>query len=99
MPRREVAQELANAHRQSDPETTTIKYFESAPAGEIFLLEVSDSAPTIGEILPFRFPPYHTNGEIYSLTVILVSPDEWLNVQTGILSLPVGWNKATMEDI
>lgn len=43
---RQVATELARAHRSADTQTTLIKLCGSPTQSEIYLLEVSKSAPT-----------------------------------------------------
>ena len=98
-PLREVAQELAAAHRAADPETTRIKLFSSAQDDEIRLLEISTSIPTTGEILPYRFASDEANGINYPSTIILVTPDEWRDVENGVIELPLGWPLSDAEDI
>ena len=93
------AKDLAQAHRRSDPETTVIKFFPAPRANEILLLEVSKSAPTTGEVLPFGFPSDPTNGVDYRSTVILLSPQEWQEVQSGKMALPPEWDLAAAEDL
>lgn len=93
------ATDLASAHRKADPDTTVIKFFPSARSNEICLLEVSKSAPTTGEILPFTFRKDASNGVDYPSTVILLSPQEWQELMTGKLALPEGWDLDTAEDV
>jgi hypothetical protein len=94
---RTVALELAAAHRKADPDTKVVKFFPAE--NEIRLLEVSDIAPTTGEILPFRFAADVTNRVEYPSVVILVSPSEWIDIESGKLSLPDGWNLQFAEGI
>jgi hypothetical protein len=94
-----VARDLAAAHRREDSKTSTIKFFPGAKKDEVCLLEVSATAPTTGEIMPFRFGADAANGVEYPSIVILVSPHEWQDVQTGKLALPAGWDLATAEDL
>lgn len=95
----DVAKELAQAHRKYDPATTLIKFFPSAQNGRIQLLEVSTSAPTTDEVLPFGYGSDPANGVDYPSVVILLSPEEWQHVQDGKLALPVGWNLTEAEDL
>ena len=95
----QVANDLAQAHRAADPKTTIIKHFEMNRQDEIYLLEVSASAPTSGEVLPFRFAPDPANGVPYPSVVILLSPDEWQMVEKGQLSLPHDWDLTKGKDI
>jgi hypothetical protein len=95
----EVARELAAAHRSSDPATTTIKLFPSNGTDEIRLLEISSLAPTTGEVLPFRFGPSPRHNIHYPSIIILLSPQEWQDVQHGHLALPEGWNLSLAKDL
>lgn len=93
----DVAKDLALAHRAVDPATTTIKLFPNGK--EIHLLEVSASAPTTGEVIPFPFDSDPTTGVDYPSVVILLSQAEWLDVTRGTLSLPHGWDINTAADL
>jgi hypothetical protein len=95
----EIAKKLAEAHREADPATQTIKLFPPLHNQEIHLLEVSSTAPTSGEVLPFRFAPDAESGVEYPSVVILLSPKEWEEVESGTLSLPEGWSLAEAEDL
>lgn len=95
---KEVAIKLAKGHRESDPSTLLIKYFPSNNK-EIRLLEVSKTAPTTGEIMPFRFGPDASNGIYYPSIVILLSPNEWEQIQAGGLKLPRGWSLKEAVDL
>jgi hypothetical protein len=94
-----VAKKLASAHRRADKKTKIIKLFPSAQQDVIQLLEVSQAAPTTGEVLPFRFAADAANGVDYPSVVILLSPEEWQQVEHGDLNLPVGWNLAEAESL
>ncbi len=93
----QTAAMLAAAHRREDPNTSTVRYFPRD--GTVRLLEVSSSAPTTGEILPFAFNADIANGVPFPSVVILVSPDEWAQIQSGTLCLPVGWDLTTSRDL
>lgn len=94
-----VAIDLAAAHRKVDSATSTIKFFPMTGADEVCLLEVSAAAPTTGEVLPFRFGADATHGVEYPSVVILVSPNEWQDIQSKKLPLPVGWDLDKAEDL
>ncbi|MEP7120080.1 MAG: hypothetical protein ABJE95_04180 [Byssovorax sp.] len=94
-----VATDLAAAHRKADTATSTIKFFPGAKPDEVCLLEVSSTAPTTGEVMPFRFGAAVANGVDYPSVVILVSPSEWQDIQKGQLPLPGGWDLAAAEDL
>lgn len=98
-PLREVAEELAAAHRAVDPETTTIKLFSSPKNDEIRLLEVTTVVPATGEALPYRFPPDPAERIDYPSIVVLLHPAEWRDVEHGALTLPAGWELDSAEDI
>lgn len=93
-----VARELAAAHRQADPDTSIIKFFPTNQ-NEIRLLEVSRIAPTTGEILPFRFAADVKHRVEYPSIVILVSPEEWHQIEAAHLELPKGWDLNTARDL
>ena len=93
----DVAKALALAHRANDPGTSTIKFFPNG--NEIHLLEVSDAAPTTGEVIPFPFAADPTSGVDYASVVILLSKDEWQDVKLGALSLPQGWDLDSAADL
>ncbi len=94
----DVARELAIAHREYDPATTTIKLFPSIDR-EIRLLEVSSASPTTGEVLPFRFGADAAQGIDYPSVVIVLSPREWEDVKSHDLPLPTGWSLPEAEDL
>lgn len=85
----DVARVLAEAHRNEDPETTEIYLAEAVD--EVRLVEISGSVGNSGEVLPFRFAPQPSQGIPYPSTVILLSLEEWAQIQRGDLSLPEGW--------
>lgn len=93
------AKELASAHRKTDPATRVVKFFPSGHPDQVRLLEVSESAPTTGEIMPFTFSVDPRHGVYRASTVILLSPEEWKSVQEGKLSLPADWDISTAEDL
>jgi len=94
-----VATNLASAHRKADTATSTIKFFPGGAQNEVRLLEVSATAPTTGEVLPFGFGADVANGVDYPSVVILVSPNEWQDIQAGNLRLPSGWDLDAAEDV
>jgi hypothetical protein len=85
----DVAQELAEAHRKEDPHTESIFLAESND--EVRLVEVSGSIGDSGEVLPFRFAPRPDLGVPYPSVVLLLSVDDWQQMQSGNLALPAGW--------
>ena len=66
---------------------------------EIRLLEVTRSAPTLGDPLPVGFVPRPDLGVPDATTVLLLSPDEWDAVQAGRLDLPAGWSLERLQPL
>lgn len=87
----EVAKELAEAHRKEDPETLDI--YLANDQYEVRLVEVSKSLARMGEVLPFRFKARPDQGIPYASVVVLLSPEEWEELNAGKLSLPAGWGE------
>lgn len=88
----EVARRLAELHFQSDPEITRIFRIkspdESQPEEPVKLLEVNPHSVPAG-VVPVVFGP---SGVIpYASVIVEITPDEWRQLQTHALSLPVGW--------
>ena len=94
-----VAKTLAKAHRDRDASTSTIKFFPDPDGDHVRLLEVSDTAPTTGEVLPFRFTSSPDHGIDFESVIILLSPAEWGQVQAGDLALPSGWDLKQAVDL
>jgi hypothetical protein len=96
----DVARELAAAHRSEDPETSQVYV---APADEeVRLIEITTAVVSDGaeRVLPFRFPKRPDLDIPFDLVVILLSPEEWAQVQAGRLALPEGWGRAdTLQQI
>jgi hypothetical protein len=93
----QTAAALAAAHRAQDAGTSRIMYFPEP--GVVRLLEVSTSAPTTGEILPFSFEADRAHNVPFPSIVVLVSPDEWAQIQAGTLTLPAGWDLASIRSL
>jgi len=87
----QTARELAAAHRQADPGTRLIFLQPDVDEREIRLLEVSAAAPTSGELYAFSFTARPDLGIPYPSVVLLLSDEEWEDVQRGNLQLPNGW--------
>lgn len=91
---REVAADLARAHRQEDPATQAI--YLAPGEDEIRLVEVSGSLGTAGEVLPFRFTARPDLGVPYPSVVVLLSIEEWNDLLKGKLHLPSGWGDPSL---
>lgn len=91
----EVANELAKAHKEEDPDTSHIYLASSSEdSGEVRLVEVSGSLESSSEVLPFRFTERTDLGIPYASVVILLSPEDWNLLKAGRLALPDGWGSA-----
>jgi hypothetical protein len=96
-PYRDTARELAAAHREIDPTTRLILLVPDPTETEIRLIEVSESAPWSGDVLPFRFEARRDLGIWFPSVVILLNPREWADVEAGRLALPAGWDLSSRE--
>ncbi len=85
----DVANELANAHREEDPKTVAVYLADSS--SEVRLVEVSSSVGDSGEVLPFRFAASREHGVPYPSVVVLLSEADWKRVEAGDLDLPADW--------
>lgn len=94
---RSIALKLAQAHKAADPQTTLVKFFPKENTKEIHLLEVSKDSPSLGNVYPFQFGP--ADDIIFSSIVILLSPEDWKDVESGKLLLPTGWDLNSAEDL
>ncbi len=95
----ETARELAEAHRKVDPTTTMVLLLADPTGEEIRLVEVSASAPRSGDVFPFRYEPRPDLNIDFPSVVVLLSPDEWLDVEAGRLQLPPGWDMRTRQPL
>ena len=86
-----MAEKLAQSHREADPRTTHVFLSEDPEGQEIRLVEVSESVPNSGGVLPFRFRSAPERQINLPSVVILLHPLEWENLHQGRLSLPTGW--------
>ena len=93
----DVAHELAAAHRREDPETREVYFLRAKD--EVRLVEVSGSAHSGGEVLPFGFAARRDLGVPYPSVVVLLSPEDWERVRRGELDLPEGWDVAKLEPL
>jgi hypothetical protein len=85
----EVARLLADSHRKANPNTVGVWLAPDSDGREIRLVEVSQTAPYTGEVLPVRFPP---KGDIvFPTVVVLLNRRELAEVDAGELPLPDGW--------
>ncbi|MEO7329543.1 MAG: hypothetical protein ABI193_13250 [Minicystis sp.] len=66
---------------------------------EIRLLEVTRSAPGVGEPSAVEFASRPDLGVRFSSAVLLLSPEEWERVQRGLLALPQGWVRARLTAV
>jgi hypothetical protein len=79
---------LAKAHRLADPETVEVLWDPDPAERAIRLLEVTRSATTMGNLQAVEFVPRPDLGYPFAVTVLIVSPAEWLAVKAGTMELP-----------
>jgi hypothetical protein len=94
-----TARRLAEAHHHADSDTRLIFLNHDPAEREIRLLEVSGSAPTTRELYPFAFTERRDLGINFPSIVLLLSPTEWDEVQSGHLTLPIGWSPIDLMPI
>ncbi|MBO7621574.1 MAG: hypothetical protein J6T06_13760 [Victivallales bacterium] len=95
---REAAKALAESNREMDKGTCIAKYFPS-DNNIIRILEVSSSVASTGTVEEFLFDKDEENGIPYSVSMILLSVDEWKDVQSKKLHLPEDWDLQQAEDL
>jgi hypothetical protein len=94
----QTARMLAAAHRAK--ESLSVVMLDPDPSQqEIRLLEVSPAAATTHELYPFAFGARPDLGIDYPSVVLLLSPDEWNEVQAGQLPLPKGWTLGRLQPL
>jgi hypothetical protein len=94
----QTAQMLATAHRAK--EHLTVVMLDPDPSQqEIRLLEVSPATATTRELYPFAFGARPDLGIDYPSVVLLLSPDEWSDVQARRLPLPQGWTLDRLQPL
>jgi hypothetical protein len=96
---REEAVTLAKSHRRGDRHTKIIKLVPDPKGEEIRLVEVSEKANDLDEVLSMSFAPSPQFGIGHKVTVILLSKGDWGKVEAGTLSLPTGWELNAAEDL
>ncbi len=90
----EAAAEIAEFTYLVDEETHAIyRAFvadEDAPEEPLKLLKVNADTPPMG-VLPLHFPPKVSEGMAFAYELVVITPAEFDDLQTGRLSLPEGW--------
>ena len=93
-----VAKKIAKSNHEMDTNTSIIKYFPSND-DTIKILEVSSSVATSGLVEPFLFDEDNKNGVPYKVSMILLSDEEWNDINNQQLNLPEGWNLKHSQDL
>src|SRR5579883_1142283 len=94
----DVARHLAEAHVREDPATRAVFLAENDV--EVRLVEISGSVEPTGEVLPFRFAARPDRDVPYPSVVVLLSEDDWSQIEKGKPALPPGWGTpATLKKI
>ena len=82
---------LVKSHLKCDRKMTRAFLCSSENDGVIRLLEVSESVPPMEEVLPFDFDAAPNDNIPYPSSIILIAPEDMEKIETGRMSLPVGW--------
>ena len=88
-PLKEVAEDLVKAHVEEDPDTTRIYLIPDLDEDEIRLVELTESISPRHEVLPFKFAAHPDFP--YKVTIVLLNPTEWKEVENGSLRFPEPW--------
>lgn len=82
---------LVKSHFKCDRQMEQVFLCSIEADGIIRLLEVSQSVPPLGEILPFDFDPAPNDGIPYPSSIILIAPEDMKAIKRGKMDLPVNW--------
>jgi hypothetical protein len=92
-----VAERLAQAHREVEPEITAIYRIrlddaarEEAPDEPVKLLEVNPNTTASG-IVPVGLSAHAASGIYFPSTIVEIHPTELDDLRNGVISLPGGW--------
>ena len=91
-----IALDIANAHRLADALTICVLYDYTGK--ELRFIEVS-RVPSSGDAIPYRRRARPDLGIPYAVSVLLLSKEEWVDVQAGKLALPDGWILSTFRRV
>ena len=95
---KDTAKAVAESHHKMDEGTHTAKYFPSND-NLIKILEVSSSVATSGTVDPFLCDYDKKHEAPYRIEIILLSDEEWKDVQDKKLLLPDDWDLQYAEDL
>ena len=82
---------LVKSHLKCDRKMTRVFLCSTESDGVIRLLEISESVPPLGKILPFDFNAAPNDGIPYPSSIILIAPEDMEGIETGRISLPANW--------
>jgi hypothetical protein len=85
------ARKLALEHRKSDPELFEV--YVAPGADEVRMVEVSKSAYTTREVIPFRFGARPESELPFDTVMVLLSLEELQLLRDEKLELPEGWGE------
>lgn len=84
-----VVHQLVQSHFEIEPSIDEIVWFRDGEEQEIRLIEINrDTLPT-GSIEVFSFAP--TQNVPFPVRIADITPQEWKQVQTGNITLPLRW--------
>lgn len=93
------AKEMVKSHVEMDPGTHIAKLYSGENDTCIKLLEVSDNVATSGTVDTFYFESDLKNDITHPCFMILLSNEEWLDIQKGKLALPNDWDISLEQDL
>lgn len=102
----QATKRLAEAHRKRDRGIKEVWSFPDPNERRVRLVEVTESVPYGGRVLPFRFSaqpgpcrrPYSDRIPFPS-TIILLHPTDWRRIKEHRLRLPKMWDLKTMRRV
>jgi hypothetical protein len=87
-----MARDYAKRHVKGDPAILEIHYLPTdAPPDEIRLVEINEAITSTADPEPIDFGVDSGTSNGHKLIVFDVTPDQWLKIREGALSLPKGW--------
>lgn len=95
----ETARKLAKAHKENDPDLKSVYLAKDPKEIEVRLIEVTASVATTGEVLPCSYRPDPKEGIPLPSVVILLSPAEWEQYDSGKMKLPEGWERENLREL
>jgi hypothetical protein len=93
----DAARSLARAHRAADPRTQAVLLDPDPDRKEIRLLEVTGAAPRAAQLDAVGFAARPDLGIPFTLTLLLLNPEDWAAVTAAQLALPAPWSVERLQ--